>query len=120
MSAFIFDQPSRPIVAGTQGVSVGTFTRIGAISIAGGVPLSLVATINTSNPLNACELRLFDVVAALPVAGSTVSTVSTQGVTLTAPVTLPAAVTLYDLQLRLVTAAPADRAICTSAQILPG
>jgi hypothetical protein len=119
MSSFVFPAVLPPVVSGSQGVSISTFTRIGSVTIdPADRPMALRATLGTSDPLNAAEVRLFDVVAALAVPGSTLSTTSTQGVALSSgALALPLGPVLYDVQLRLVASSPSARALCTAATV---
>ncbi len=118
MSAILLPPPPTPLVLGLQATSSGAFLRIGTVVRAPEDPkdVQFVSTFNTSTAANAAELRLFDLSTVLPVPGSTLSTISTSGVTLAAPVVL--APGSYDVQLRLVTADAAQRAVCTSARLV--
>jgi hypothetical protein len=79
--------------------------------------VDFAASINTSDPLNPVELRLFDVGAALPVAGSLLSSISTISAPVSVALDLPAS--SYDVELRLSVSDPGARAVCTSARIEP-
>jgi len=118
MSAFILPAPPVPLVEGLQANSSGTFLRIGTVDLASPGSFSFVARINTSNPLNPVEVRLFDLGTVLPVPGSLLASASTIGITLSAAVAMPAG--SFDVQLRLTVGDVAERAICTSAQLAAG
>jgi hypothetical protein len=107
------------LLAAPAGVSENVFTRIAALRLAmpAGVAATLTATLETSNPSNAAQLRLFDVTDAAVVSDATLSTTSTLGEELTTGVSTSTAQKIYELQLRLANDGAPARAICTRAVI---
>lgn len=106
------------IVAGSQSVSIDTFTRIGTIDRSATDPTVVMFEVafNTTDPLNAAEIRLFNTGTLTPVVGSLLSTVSTtNSVQIVNSLVLLAGA--YELQLRLTVSDPAARAVCTHGKI---
>jgi len=118
MSAFILPAPPLPLVEGLQATSSGTFLRVGTVEIASPGSFLFVSRLGTSSALNPAEIRLFDLTAVAPVPGSLLASASTLGATVSAAVALGAGA--FDVQLRLTTADPAERAIVTSSQLVAG
>jgi len=120
---------SRALVRGEEFVGVasvaqtdqGTFQRIGTMRIDPSefpaAQARFEASFETTDGTNAAEVRLYNVTDIGVVAGSTLSTLSTTNVTSGATVTLPASQKDYEVQIRLTTGDPAERATCTKARV---
>ena len=108
-------------VANVASTDQGTFQRIGTMRINPSLyptaQASFEASFETTDGTNAAEVRLYNVTDIAVVAGSTLSTTSTTNDTQSAVVTLPSAQKDYEVQLRLSTGDPAERATCTKARV---
>lgn len=109
-------------VAGVQSTSEGTYQRAGTLQVdptlfPGSRQFTFIASFDTTNAGNAALVQLYNVTDAV-VVGSAFSTTSTVNQTQSAVVTLPAALKDYEVQVRLTSADPAERATVTRAAIV--
>jgi len=108
-------------VASVVSTDQGTFQRIGTLridpSLFAAAQARFEASFETTDGTNAAEVRLYNLTDIGVVAGSTLSTTSTINVTQGATVTLPGTQKDYEVQLRLTTGDPAERASCTRVRV---
>lgn len=111
--------PEVLLLAAVASTSDDVFTRIATLEISPpeGVTASLEASFETSDPGNQAVVRLFCLSNDEP-AGDPLSTSSTTSDTQTVELMMAAEPRSYELQLRLTTATPAARAVCTRARII--
>lgn len=111
-----------PIVQGVQSTSEGTFTRAGTLRLNPSLyPANAQATFeahfDTTDAGNDAEVQLYNLTDTAVVAGSTFSTTSTTTDVQSATVTLPSTQKDYEVQVRLTSADPAERATVTHARL---
>jgi len=109
-------------VSGVQSSSEDTFQRAGTVRLDPSLlpssqQITFVASFDTTDAGNAAEVQLYNVTDAT-VVGSAFTTTSTVNQTQSAVVTLPASLKDYEIQVRLTSADPAERATVTRAAIL--
>ncbi|APR86763.1 hypothetical protein A7982_12112 [Minicystis rosea] len=110
------------LVAGLVSVATATFTVIGRAQLdptrfPEGTAFTLRAIIEAT-PGQTAELRLYNVTDGAAVTGSTLSTSSTTPTLVSAAVSLPSALKIYEVQLRMTsTLAPSGRATCSRVEI---
>lgn len=110
------------IVAGVQSTSEDTFNRAGTLRITPSqFPSNAQATFevhfDTSDAGNDAEVRLYNLTDTSVVASSTLTTSSTTVDVQSATVVLPSTQKDYEVQYRLTTADPAERATVTRAKL---
>lgn len=109
-------------VAGVQSSSEATYQRAGTVRVdptllPSNAQMSFEASFDTTDAGNAALVQLYNVTDAV-VVGSAFSTTSTTNQTQSAVVTLPAGLRDYEVQVRLTSADPAERATVTRAAIV--
>lgn len=118
----VLNQTEIMAVAGVQSTSEGTFQRAGTFQLDPSIypasqQFTFVASFDTTNAGNAAYVQLYNVTDTA-VVGSAFTTTSTVNQTQSAVVTLPASLKDYEIQIRLNSADPAERATVTRASII--
>lgn len=119
-----YDIYERSIVAGEESVELTGFQSVGSSCLVdpANFPNSdglatWMAVIETTDALDAAEVRLFNLTLGSAVAGSTLSTTSLSPAVVSSTVTLASGPNLYEAQLRLATTGTPNQATCRQAQL---
>jgi len=118
----IQNQKEFPALVGVQSTSEDTFQRAGTVRVDPSLlpssqQISFVASFDTTTAGNAAEVRLYNVTDDV-IVGTAFTTTSTVSQTQSATITLPSSLKDYEVQVRLTTTDPTERAVVTRAAIV--
>lgn len=123
MVSLVRDIYERTIVAAVEDTDQTGFTAVGSTALNPSDYLNTFTTtwqaiVETTNVLDAAEIRLYNVTTAAVVASSTLSSASLTPTLVTASITLAAGLNIYEAQLRCQTTGAPNRATVKQAQII--